>query len=194
MPPLQNKLHEKFAWLVAEGDNHTEAYKKLMPHAGAPHVLGHKVYHRPDVKSRISEIQEEVNTRSVMQVSRKRELLRQMAEGLIPTKVVRNKSGGIMAIFDRVAAMQMDAKLGGEFAPERHELVGSNLKLVFKIKGRNTKPDQEPIDAEIVEEEIGSEHIQQLPQLPDSIQNIQDDVLDFKQYEDAPIDPDQPQL
>jgi hypothetical protein len=183
MPPLNNKLHERFAWLVAEGETHTEAYRKLMPHAGSPAVLGHKVYHRPDVKSRISEIMEEVNTRSVMQVSRKRELLRQMSEGLIPTKVVRNKSGGIMAIFDRIAAMQMDARLAGEFAPERHELINNNLKLVFKIKGRNTQP-RDIIDAELVEEDATP--------VPESIKELP--YIDFKQYEDAPVDPDQPQL
>ena len=108
MPVLSNKLHERFAWLVAEGESHTEAYRKLMPHAGAPHVLGHKVYHRPEVLSRISEIREEVATRSILAISRKREILRQMVEGTFPTKVVRNHQGQLMAVFDRLAAMDME--------------------------------------------------------------------------------------
>jgi hypothetical protein len=183
MPPLQNKLHERFSWLVAEGESHTEAYRKLMPHAGAPHVLGHKVYHRPEVKSRIAEIAEEVATRSVMTISRKREVLRQMVEGQFPTKVIRNKAGGIVAIFDRLAAMQMDAKLAGEFAPERHELVASNLKLTFKIQSRNTQP-KEIIDAEIIENDNYSK-----PTLTET--NPLEPEIDFKQFEDAPMSLDQ---
>lgn len=186
MPPLQNKLHERFAWLVAEGDTQTDAYKKLMPHVNAPHVLGHKVYHRPEVKSRIAEIRQEVATRSVLSISRKREILRQMTEGQFPTKVIRNKRGDIVAIFDRLAAMQMDAKLAGEFAPERHEIVASNLKLTFKIQGRNTAP-KDVIDAEIVEMDNHAENA-----LPEG-EHIPEDV-DLSQYQEAPMELDQPQI
>ena len=188
MPPLQNKLHERFAWLIAEGDSQTEAYKKLMPHVNAPHVLGHKVYHRPEVKTRISEVREEVATRSVMTISRKREILRQMIEGQFPTEVIRNKSGGIIAKFDRLAALQLDAKLAGEFAPERHEIIASNLILTFKIQGRNTRPDvANVIDAEIVEEDT-----MERPALTEPDYPIND--MDFSQYENSPIELDQTQI
>ena len=193
MPPLQNKLHEKFAWLIAEGDTQTDAYKKLMPHVNAPHVLGHKVYHRPEVKSRIAEIREEVATRSVLTISRKREILRQMVEGQFPTKVIRNKRGDIVAIFDRLAAMQMDAKLAGEFAPERHEIVANNLKLTFKIQGRNTRPD-DVID-------IDTYPVEDAPQqaLPEPTDNgAETDFskmeVDLSQFETAPMEPGQPQI
>jgi hypothetical protein len=186
MPPLQNKLHERFAWLIAEGETQTEAYKKLMPHVNAPHVLGHKVYHRPEVKSRIAEIREEVATRSVMNISRKREILRQMVEGQFPTKVIRNKAGGIVAIFDRLAAMQMDAKLAGEFAPERHEIVASSLKLTFKIQGRNTRPeDGDVIEADIIEDAPQHALPEPDPAAPE---------VDFTQFEVAPMDLDQDQI
>lgn len=193
MPPLQNKLHERFAWLIAEGDTQTDAYKKLMPHAGAPHVLGHKVYHRPEVKSRVAEIREEVATRSILSISRKREILRQMVEGQFPTKVIRNKRGDIVAIFDRLAAMQMDAKLAGEFAPERHEIVANNLKLTFKIQGRNTRPD-DVIDIETQEVEDAPQHA-----LPETTENAAEEdfskmEVDLSQYESAPMEPDQPQI
>lgn len=193
MPPLQNKLHERFAWLIAEGDTQTDAYKKLMPHVSAPHVLGHKVYHRPEVKSRIAEIREEVATRSVLTISRKREILRQMVEGQFPTKVIRNKKGDIVAIFDRIAALQMDAKLAGEFT-ERHEIIANNLKLTFKIQGRNTRPeDVIDIDAQPVED--ATQHALPEPTHdPAEEEDYSKMEVDLSQYEAAPMEPDQPQI
>jgi hypothetical protein len=120
-----------------------------------------------------------------MTISRKREILRQMIEGQFPTEVIRNKSGGIIAKFDRLAALQLDAKLAGEFAPERHEIIASNLKLTFKIQGRNTRPDV--IDAEIVEEDEMDR-----PALTEQNYPIND--MDFSQYENSPIELDQTQI
>ena len=184
MPTLSNQLHERFAWLIAEGDTQAQAYKKLKPDAASSaHVSGHKLYHRADVKQRIAEIQTEVALRSVMTISRKREILRQMVEGTFPTKVTRNPNGRLIATFDRLSALITDARIAGEFAPERHEILNANeLKLVFKSKGRNTAI----IDAEIVEREIPAMPVLQGEETPPE--------TDYAQYEAAPIDPDQPQL
>jgi hypothetical protein len=192
MPPLNNKLHEKFAWLVAEGDSHTEAYRKIMPHVASPRVLAHKVYHRADVKSRISEIRQEVATRSILSISRKREILRQMVEGTFPTKIVRNPNGNIVAVFDRLAALNMDAKIAGEFAPERHEIIANDLRLTFKIKGRNTNA---PEDNDIIEAEIVESRTDSVPVIEDAPEdeNFGTDA-DLSAFENAPIDPSQPQI
>ena len=192
MPPLNNKLHEKFAWLVAEGDSHTEAYRKIMPHVASPRVLAHKVYHRADVKSRISEIRQEVATRSILSISRKREILRQMVEGTFPTKIVRNPNGNIVAVFDRLAALNMDAKIAGEFAPERHEIIANDLRLTFKIKGRNTNA---PEDNDIIEAEIVESRTDSVPVIEDAPEdeNFGTDA-DLSVFENAPIDPTQPQI
>jgi hypothetical protein len=192
MPPLQNKLHEKFAWLVAEGDSNTEAYRKIMPHVNAPHVLGHKVYHRPEVKARIAEIRQEIATRSVMSISRKREILRQMVEGTFPTKVVRNPNGGLVAIFDRLAALNMDAKMAGEFAPERHEIVANDLRLVFRIKGRNTNA---PEDSDVIDAEIVSTETTSVPQIEEAGDGEEFNTeADLSAFAAAPADPNQTQI
>jgi hypothetical protein len=192
MPPLNNKLHEKFAWLVAEGDSHTEAYRKINPHVASPRVLAHKVYHRADVKSRIAEIRQEVATRSIISISRKREILRQMVEGTFPTKVVRNPNGGMVAVFDRLAALNMDAKIAGEFAPERHEIVANDLRLTFKIKGRNTNA---PEDSDIMEAEIVETKTDDIPQIEDAPEDeFFGTEADLSNFENAPADPGQPQL
>jgi hypothetical protein len=190
MPALANKLHEKFSWLIAEGDNATDAYRKINPHVNAPHVLGHKVYHRPEVKSRIAEIREEINTRSILATSRKREILRQMVEGAMPTKVVRNHRNQLMAVFDRLAAMDMDARLAGEYQPQRHELDISDLKLTFKIKSRNTNPS-EAMEAEIVT----IEEPKQLANAENKADAADPETdVDLSQYASAPMDENQIQL
>lgn len=183
MPPLKNDVHERFSWLIAEGDTMTDAYRKLRPDAESAHVLGHRLYHRADVKQRVAEIKTEVALRSVMTISRKREILRQMVEGTFPTKVTRTPNGRLMATFDRLSALITDAKMAGEFAPEKHELINVNdLKLVFKSKGRNTAI----VDAEIIEQEI--------PAMPPLEGEQPVPEPDLTQYKDAPMDPDQPQL
>ena len=104
MPRLKNRLHERFAWLIAEGMDRKAAYAKLAPHVSDPATLGYKLYYRADVKSRISEIQCEVQSRALMAIDQKRDLLRQMIEGTIPTKVNKRKDGTVEAIFDMLVA------------------------------------------------------------------------------------------
>ena len=83
MPRLKNRLHERFAWLIAEGMDRKAAYAKLCPHVADPATMGYKLYHRLDVKGRIAEIQCEVHSRALMGIDEKRDLLRQMIEGLV---------------------------------------------------------------------------------------------------------------
>jgi len=106
------------------------------------------------IKERISEIQTEVHCRSLMAIDAKRDLLRQMIEGTVPTKVTRKPNGQIEAVYDRLLALQTDAKLAGEFAPEQHVLTNKELSLTFKVWGRtdNLAP-KDWIEAEIVTDE-----------------------------------------
>lgn len=136
MPRLKNRLHERFAWLIAEGMDRKAAYAKLAPHVSDPATLGYKLYYRADVKSRISEIQCEVQSRALMAIDQKRDLLRQMIEGTIPTKVNKRKDGTVEAVFDMLGALIADAKMAGEFdgtavakEPE--------IKLEFEVYPRN---------------------------------------------------------
>jgi hypothetical protein len=136
MARLKNRLHERFAWLVADGMDRKAAYAKLAPHVSDPATLGYKLYRRLDVKRRVAEIQAEVDCRSLMAIDRKRDLLRQMIEGTIPTKVSRRPNGELEVVYDRLGALIADAKLAGEYDGPR-TTHGPELKLDFHILHRN---------------------------------------------------------
>ena len=139
MPPLTNLLHEKFAHLVAEsGDSYTAAYSKVRGDTKAPGNYGSQIAKRPEVLTRIAEIKEEICTRSVTTISRKREVLRLMIEGVLPTKIV-NRANGVEETFDKLAAMQLDCKLAGELADNIHLTGGADLKLNFTVRDRDSK-------------------------------------------------------
>lgn len=137
MPRLDDRLQERFCWLVAEGLSRTEAYKQTHPHVNRPKELGYSLYRRPGIKERIAEIQTEVHSRSLCALDEKRELLRQMIAGEIPTKTVM-KPAGTEIHFDRLLALQIDAKLAGELEPvtERQD---PGLAVTFKLYRRGDK-------------------------------------------------------
>jgi len=154
MPRLKNRLHERFAWLIAEGLDRKAAYSKLCPHVADPATLGYKLYHRLDVKSRIAEIQCEVHSRALMGIDEKRDKLRQMIEGTLPTKVHKRKDGTVEAVFDMLGALVADAKIAGEFdgmaATKEPE-----VKLSFEVYHRNhPNPPREWLERELVMPEI----------------------------------------
>jgi len=188
MPELKHKVHEKFAWLVCEGKNFTEAYKVLNPDAKYPGQMGTQIAARPEVKERIAEIRFEIDTRGVLKICRKRELLRQMAEGVTPTKVIRKSNGKVEAIFDRHLALITDAKIAGEFAAEKVEVAaGPTLKLVFDSFGRNTKLPKELEDGiiDITPEEVTDEPAAvELTEMPAAMPN------DYSKYENIKLDPE----
>jgi hypothetical protein len=136
MPRLKNRLHERFAWLIAEGMDRKAAYAKLCPHVADPGTMGYKLYHRTDVKGRIAEIQCEVHTRALMGIDEKRDLLRQMIEGSVPTKVNKRKDGTVEAVFDMLGALVTDAKMAGEFDGTTVEQE-PKIKLKFDVYHRN---------------------------------------------------------
>jgi len=141
MPILKNAQHERFVRLISQGLNQTEAFLKIRPDVkkeSAPVTACHWAA-RPEVKTRLAEIREVIDSQFAMSVGEKRDQLRRMALGEIPTKVVRKANGQVEAIYDRLAALQADAKLGGEYAPEQHiHTTGPTLKLDFHMVGRNT--------------------------------------------------------
>jgi len=134
MSALSNARHEKFAQLICDGKTYTEAYRILYPNNSAPNQSGYNLYHDARIKARVEELREEVALRSVMTMSRKREILRQMAEGMLPTSVYNKDTG---ETFDALQALLADAKLAGEFAPDKLKIEGSNLKVVFEIPKRD---------------------------------------------------------
>jgi len=144
MKVLKNPKHERFARLVAQGSTHVDAYRKCYPDQLPASINSGsvKLWADLDVKARVAEIQDMVASEYAMSLGEKRDTLRRMALGEIPTKVIRKHDGKVEAVFDRLSAMQMDAKLGGEFAPEQVSVtnVGPTLRLDFsQVLSRKTQ-------------------------------------------------------
>jgi len=143
MPALNNPKHERFARLIIQGMTQVDAFRKCYPNAGKnvvnneSSVLARKL----DVKSRIAEMQEIIDSYFPITQGERRDMLRRMSQGREPTKVIRKADGKIEAVYDKLAAIQLDAKIAGEFAPEQmHITTGPTLKLNFNMVGRNTRP------------------------------------------------------
>ena len=139
MPVLENLIHERFCQLIAEtGDTPAVAYGKVNPTAKAPKVYASNLIKRADVMERIAEIRTEVATRSVAVIGRKRELLRLMIEGAVPTKVV-SRATGVEETYDKLAAIALDAKLAGELTDQVKLSGNSELKLNFTVRDRDSR-------------------------------------------------------
>ncbi len=102
MPRLKNRLHERFVWLIAEGMDRKAAYAEICPLVTDPATLGCQPYRRPEVRSRIAEIQAQVQSRALMAIDENRDLLRQMIEGTVPTKVSVRRDGSVEVVYDRL--------------------------------------------------------------------------------------------
>jgi hypothetical protein len=144
MKVLKNPKHERYARLICQGLTHVDAYRKCYPDQSPASVNAGSValWANLDVKARVAEIQDMVASEYAMSLGEKRDTLRRMALGEIPTKVIRKHDGKVEAVFDRLSAMQMDAKLGGEFAPEQVNVTntGPTLRLDFsQVLSRKTQ-------------------------------------------------------
>jgi hypothetical protein len=139
MPSLKNKKHERFARLVAQGMNQTTACAQVLPDRKFPERAAHDMIRAYGVRERISEIRELVDSQFAMMIGEKRDVLRRMALGEIPTKVIKKANGKLEAVFDRLGAIITDAKLAGEFAAEKVQMdIGPSIRLDFNPASRNT--------------------------------------------------------
>lgn len=151
MPSLKNPVHERFARLVSQGMTQREAYATCVPDCKSPQTYGCRVYGRLEVRERVAELKSVLDQQFALLLGEKRDLLRRMALGEIPTKVTRRPGGKLEATFDRLAALQMDARLAGEFAPEKLLVEGGpSLRLEFDIAPRD-KPLTQVLEAEMVD-------------------------------------------
>lgn len=185
MHALKNPKHERYARLLSQGLTQKEAFIKCYPDQNPEYVKPNasRLANQLDVMARVAEIKEMVDSQYAMQLGEKRDLLRRMIDGLVPTKVVKKADGKIEAVFDRMAALQLDAKMAGEFAPEQMQISqGPTLKLDWNMLGRNTSlsPAMEAEWKELVEE---SKEVKSLPEAPKGQQD------DFSQYLEAEIRP-----
>jgi hypothetical protein len=186
MHALKNPKHERFARLLSQGLTQVDAFRKCYPDQKPESVAAnaHKLANQLDVSSRVAEIREMVDSQFAMTLGEKRDILRRMIEGQIPTKVIRKADGKIDAIFDRMAALQMDAKIGGEFAPDQLQIQnqGPTLKLDFQVLGRNTRLSP-AMEAEWKEMKAAGPEVRALPEAPAGQQE------DFSEYLEAEVRP-----
>lgn len=185
MHALKNPTHERFARLLSQGLTQVDAFRKCYPDQKPNSVAAnaHKLANQLDVSSRVAEIREMVDSQFAMSLGEKRDILRRMIEGQIPTKVIRKADGKIDAIFDRMAALQLDAKMAGEFAPDQLQIQsqGPTLKLDFQVLGRNTRLSP-AMEAEWQEMKRMPE-VKALPEAPAGQQE------DFSEYLEAEVRP-----
>jgi len=139
--------------MVASGMPRRNAYATLRPAAKCPDKGAEHLFKRQDVVERIAELRLEIATRSVMPLEEKRDLLRRMIEGTVPT-LVKRTAKGIEATYDRLGALQLDAKIAGELEPDKLLLnPASDLTLTFEMYPRNDRfAPKEWINAEIIPE------------------------------------------
>lgn len=129
MPPLRNKLHERFAQLITQGESPTSSYRILVPDAKNHNTLGSRLWNRRDIRIRVSEINEEILVQTAMSISKKRQILCDQILGLIPTKVSVLSDGSRLEIYDRLRAIMMDSRLAGELDNPKHAESLSTLSL-----------------------------------------------------------------
>jgi hypothetical protein len=144
MKVLKNPKHERFARLICQGLTHVDAYRKCYPDQTPSSINSGsvKLWADLDVKARVAEINDMVASEYAMSLGERRDILRRMQLGQIPTKVIRKHDGKVEGVYDRLAAMQLDAKLAGDFAPEQVNVTntGPTLRLDFsQVLSRKTQ-------------------------------------------------------
>ncbi len=107
-----NVRQERFCEFISSGESQTEAYLKagwkvtrLSARVNASDLLT-----KPNIKARIAVLRAPQTKKAVLTKDRKREIMRDIAES------------STQKTQDRLRAIEIDAKLAGDFAPERVEL------------------------------------------------------------------------
>jgi hypothetical protein len=138
MATLKNRLHEKFAKLITQGESPTAAYRILVPDAKNHNTLGSRLWNRRDIRIRVSEINEEILVQTALSISQKRQILCDQILGLIPTKVSLLSDGSKVETYDMLGAIMLDSRLSGELDNPKNAQRGPTLKLDFSISRRES--------------------------------------------------------
>ena len=94
---------------------------------------------------------------ALMAIDEKRDRLRQMIEGVIPTKVTKRRDGTVEAVFDMLGALVADAKMAGEFDGTA-AVKEPEIKLEFEMYHRNhPNPPREWLNRALVVPKVISE-------------------------------------
>lgn len=114
-----NVRQERFCEFVAAGDNQTEAYIQagFKTSKAAARRAASRMLTNADILKRIAELRKPVTRKMLSARDHKREML---------YLIMEDKNENIMA---RLKAIEIDAKLAGQFEPDRKELQMSNSTL-----------------------------------------------------------------
>ena len=90
-----------------------------------------------------------------MAIDEKRDRLRQMIEGVIPTKVTKRRDGTVETVFDMLGALVADAKMAGEFDGTKSQDRAQEISMTFDVYHRNhPNPPRGWLERELVMPEI----------------------------------------
>lgn len=158
---LKNPRHERFAQMVAIGEPAARAYRNVYGHASNSDVLGPKLASKPLVAGRIAQIQNAVQegdlAGALMTLLEKRKFLALIVRTpcghidensplaqLVEYETLRGVKGGRSLVKikmpDKLRAIELDAKLAGEFT-EKVEVKADGLaELLTAIRsGKNVE-------------------------------------------------------
>jgi len=106
VPILVNQRHERFAQIIGSGESGAAAYQTCYgTHGASAEAAASRLLRNGKVRERVTELQSAAATAAVLTLERKRQLLADIAEG-------RQQQAKIS---DRLRAIELDAKLAGEF-------------------------------------------------------------------------------
>jgi phage terminase small subunit len=114
-----NSRQERFCEFVAAGESHTDAYIKagFKTTKSAARRAAARLLTNVDILKRIEELRKPVTRKMLSARDHKREML---------YLIMEDKTENIMA---RLKAIEIDAKLSGQFEPDRTELKVGNSTL-----------------------------------------------------------------
>ena len=125
MSLLSNPRHERFAQLVATGQSAAEAYRAVYGAKGkAAENSGSRLLGNVGVSARIAELQQKAAEKAVLTLVEKREFLRRVVMTAIRDVDERSNlcqsvectdKGRKFRMPDKLRAIELDAKLAGEF-------------------------------------------------------------------------------
>jgi phage terminase small subunit len=115
MPPLKNVRHEKFCQELASGTSQREAYKKAGFSERSVNSQSSEVASRPDVKTRLKELNELTFSANVMSIIERKERL---------TSIARN--GNNYAAIGAIAELN---KMEGTYPPARVETTCQSVAI-----------------------------------------------------------------
>lgn len=144
MARLDNPKHERFAQLVATGKALGPAYREVYGDIRGARQAGSRLLSDVDIKQRVAEIQSKSEGKAVLTIAEKREFLRRVVvtpigqvdeESDLCQSAEYSDTGRKFKMPDKLKAIELDAKLAGEFTEKVEVKADGLLELLQAIRG-----------------------------------------------------------